>query len=744
MMSKINSIMGHDLGWLPRRNLGVPKEIGQLGRNSSLRCAPPHGQEFTTLSLLRTRPMSQYRYKSDPFRSSPRARPWLRARWTLLTKASVEEPQQVRTSIANAPRDVEAHSPRHLAEVATTEVSVEGNVPTSPADPQGCVPPSGRGPSAPPYNEIRALDAEILSIGLPMLATLAADPIAGLVDSAYMGRAGSAQLAAVGVALSIFNTATKLFNVPLLAVTTSAVAKATGEARRAVEAAAAAAIGAGGTAANNTASTAAAALSAAACVKAGAAAAAAVPHLDADSAVADTGRPVVATAAVGDDDSGTGNGAGGTAAAAAGAAAEAAGAAAVAAVSAQARAASACIWLAVLVGLLQAVLLVGAGPRLVAMWGVTATSPVAQPALGFLLVRAVGAPVTILMLTLQGVFRGLQDTRTPLQATLVSNAINIALAPMLIFGAGLGAVGAAVATVAAQAIPLVLMARELRRKLVLHTPQAQGHGQVQQVQQQKQPRQPAQGWSWSQVTDVLPLFKPTGFLVLRSVSVSATYAFATTLVARAGAAVTASHQICFQLWLACSLLADALAVAAQSLMARDLGSGSVSGARMVAGRVGSLSVGLGLLLAGGLAACGAQLPGVFSSDPEVLRLVGALFPVIAATQPITVLAMAWDGILYGAGGFRYAAVSMALAALPAIALMQFGGGAVHWIAGPLGVGASEPMAAAPGGAPQLASEEQLWLVWAGLAVLMLLRWLTIAVPYAARIGPFRQLRGEGL
>jgi Na+-driven multidrug efflux pump len=32
----------------------------------------------------------------------------------------------------------------------------------------------------------------------------------------------------------------------------------------------------------------------------------------------------------------------------------------------------------------------------------------------------------------------------------------------------------------------------------------------------------------------------------------------------------AAHQICFQLWLASSLLADALAVAAQSLLARRL------------------------------------------------------------------------------------------------------------------------------------------------------------------------------
>ena len=33
-----------------------------------------------------------------------------------------------------------------------------------------------------------------------------------------------------------------------------------------------------------------------------------------------------------------------------------------------------------------------------------------------------------------GVFRGLQDTRAPLAATIASNIINIILAPVLIFG----------------------------------------------------------------------------------------------------------------------------------------------------------------------------------------------------------------------------------------------------------------------------------------------------------------------
>ena len=51
---------------------------------------------------------------------------------------------------------------------------------------------------------------------------------------------------------------------------------------------------------------------------------------------------------------------------------------------------------------------------------------------------------------LQGVYRGLGDTRTPLWGTLACNGINVVLAPLLIFTADWGCRGAALATVASQ------------------------------------------------------------------------------------------------------------------------------------------------------------------------------------------------------------------------------------------------------------------------------------------------------
>ncbi|KAH9673170.1 protein DETOXIFICATION 44 [Citrus sinensis] len=92
------------------------------------------------------------------------------------------------------------------------------------------------------------LGLEIWSIALPAALALAADPIASLIDTAFVGHlvddaindlfggfelrkgfaflfVGSVELAAVGVSVSVFNLVSKLFNVPLLNITTSFVAE---------------------------------------------------------------------------------------------------------------------------------------------------------------------------------------------------------------------------------------------------------------------------------------------------------------------------------------------------------------------------------------------------------------------------------------------------------------------------------------------------------------------------------------
>jgi Na+-driven multidrug efflux pump len=125
---------------------------------------------------------------------------------------------------------------------------------------------------------------------------------------------------------------------------------------------------------------------------------------------------------------------------------------------------------------------------------------------------------------LQGVFRGLQDANTPFYATLACNALNIALEPPFIFNPlNLGVRGSALATTLAQVLPLAALLLVLQRRYNLSI----------------------KGLDLKQLG---AMFAPTGFLLLRTISISAVFAAATSLVARAGPLAAAAHQVGFCCW----------------------------------------------------------------------------------------------------------------------------------------------------------------------------------------------------
>jgi putative MATE family efflux protein len=101
-------------------------------------------------------------------------------------------------------------------------------------------------------------------------------------------------------------------------------------------------------------------------------------------------------------------------------------------------------------GLLQALLLVICAKPLLGYMGVKQGSAMLMPALKYLVVRSLGAPAVLLSLAMQGVFRGLKDTKTPLYATVAGDATNIVLDPIFMFVFQYGVSGAAIAHVISQ------------------------------------------------------------------------------------------------------------------------------------------------------------------------------------------------------------------------------------------------------------------------------------------------------
>jgi Na+-driven multidrug efflux pump len=73
-----------------------------------------------------------------------------------------------------------------------------------------------------------------------------------------------------------------------------------------------------------------------------------------------------------------------------------------------------------------------------------------SPAKLFLSLRALGAPAVVVSLAIQGIFRGLKDTKTPLLYSGLGNISAVLLLPFLVYSLNLGLNGAALATIASQ------------------------------------------------------------------------------------------------------------------------------------------------------------------------------------------------------------------------------------------------------------------------------------------------------
>jgi putative MATE family efflux protein len=176
-----------------------------------------------------------------------------------------------------------------------------------------------------------------------------------------------------------------------------------------------------------------------------------------------------------------------------------------------------------------------------------------------------------------------------------------------------------------------------------------------------------------------PLMRIGGEIFVRTAALYASFLVAGAVIARIGTASLAAHQVAFQLWTFLALVLDAVAIAAQVLVARTLGAGDAHGAHAAAWRVIGWSAAVGALVGAVMLALTGVLPHAFTDDPAVLDRARAVWPLFALMQPLAGIAFALDGILIGAGDTRFLMWSMLGSALAvyvpiALAALHFGWG----------------------------------------------------------------------
>jgi putative MATE family efflux protein len=275
----------------------------------------------------------------------------------------------------------------------------------------------------------------------------------------------------------------------------------------------------------------------------------------------------------------------------------------------------------------------------------------AEAAAQWLRIAVLGIPGLLLAAAGNGWMRGVQDTRRPLYFVLGANVISAVLCPLLVYPAGWGLIGSAVANVVAQSLTggLFLWA----------------------VVRERAPLRP----SPAVIVRQLVLGRD---LLIRGAAFQACWLSATAVAARFGVAAVGAHQIGLQLWFFCALALDAVAIAAQSLVGAALGAGDSAAAREVARRVTAVGAVAGVGFAVLAAAGAGVVPGWFTGDRAVHEQAAIVWPWFVGMLPFAGVVYALDGVLIGAGDVGYLR-TMTLAAalagfLPAIWLAY----ALNW------------------------------------------------------------------
>ncbi|OLT40323.1 MATE family efflux transporter [Serinicoccus sp. CNJ-927] len=288
------------------------------------------------------------------------------------------------------------------------------------------------------------------------------------------------------------------------------------------------------------------------------------------------------------------------------------------------------VWLALLLGAVGAVFTALLAQPLVQLFG--AGDAVVAEAVTYLRWSALGIPSMLVVLAATGVLRGLQDTRTPLVASVVGFTGNAALSLMLVHGVGWGIAGAAIGTVIAQtgmALGLVLVvvrgARRLGSSLTFH-----GAG-------------------------VLRAARGGIPLLVRTIALRAALLLTTWSAAGLGDEQLAAHQVALTVWSTLAFALDALAIAAQALTGKTLGASDVTGTREATALMVRWSVWFGVILAVLIVALHRVIPLGFSQDADVRAALAAALLVVAVGQPIAGIAFILDGVLIGAGDTRWLA-----------------------------------------------------------------------------------------
>lgn len=297
------------------------------------------------------------------------------------------------------------------------------------------------------------------------------------------------------------------------------------------------------------------------------------------------------------------------------------------------------MWLALAIGAVLAAAGAASSPWLVSLFG--ASEAVATQANDYLVVSMWGLPAMLIVFAATGLLRGMQDTMTPLWIAGLGFGANALLNVVFIYCLGWGIAGSAAGTVVAQWGMVGAYVLVIRRLAAKHEASLRA-------------RREGMGST----------ARSGGWLFLRTVSLRAALLVTVAVATGIGTDELAGWQIVFTIFSAAAFALDALAIAAQALIGKELGAGDERQVHRVLRRTVAWGAWFGVAVGALIAALSGVLGIVFTGDPAVAALVQPALLILAVAQPIAGVVFVLDGVLMGANDARYLALAGALNLLP--------------------------------------------------------------------------------
>ncbi|MET1066210.1 MAG: MATE family efflux transporter [Arthrobacter sp.] len=290
------------------------------------------------------------------------------------------------------------------------------------------------------------------------------------------------------------------------------------------------------------------------------------------------------------------------------------------------------VWLALMLGVVLAAAGFLAAEFLVDLMG--ASGEVRTYAVDYLRWSMPGLVAMLLIFSGTGVLRGLQDTRTPLLVAGAGFTLNVALNLFLVYALRWSVAGSAIGTSIAQwamaLVYVVMVQRNARREGVSLLPDWRG---------------------------IRSLTRVGSWLMLRTLSLRIAILATVVVVTAQGPVNLAAHQLAMTVFTFLAFALDALAIAAQALIGKELGASRPSAVRELTGTMVRWGLGFGTVTGVLLAAAAPWAGLVFTSDADVWSALTLALWVVAVGQPIAGYVFVLDGVLIGAGDAKYLALA---------------------------------------------------------------------------------------